>query len=96
MAGRRQLKRRQIDRFLAAAYPRAINTHDGVRVMLRSLLIAGLLLLASVPVRANPLDEGISALNEGDYAKALRLLGPLATKGVPEAQFGLSRRSAFA
>ena len=57
--------------------------------MLRSLLITGLLLLSGLQVGASPLNEGIAALNEGDHSKALRLLKPLAAKGVPEAQFGL-------
>jgi TPR repeat protein len=47
------------------------------------------LLLAVLPVVsafAEPLDDGAEALQRGDYATALKLLGPLADDGLPEAQ----------
>jgi TPR repeat protein len=38
---------------------------------------------------AGPLEDGIEAVDRGDYATALRLLQPLAEKGDPEAQINL-------
>lgn len=52
--------------------------------------VAGLLFLAVAlaPVVAvsGPLEEGRGAFERGDYAAALRLLGPLAERGDAEAQ----------
>ena len=38
---------------------------------------------------AGPLEDGIEAVDRGDYATALRLLQPLAQNGDPEAQINL-------
>jgi len=41
------------------------------------------------PVTAGPYDDGIAAYNSGDYATALRFLGPLAEQGDGAAQYKL-------
>jgi TPR repeat protein len=38
---------------------------------------------------AGPLEDGLQAVDRGDYATALRLLKPLAEAGYPEAQINL-------
>jgi TPR repeat protein len=52
----------------------------------RLALVLVLLLVAGVPANASPLSDGIFAFRRGDFALALRWLGPLAEQGNPEAQ----------
>ena len=48
-----------------------------------------LLLSLAAPVAAGPLEDANAAYDRGDYAAALRLLGPLANQGDASAQFNL-------
>ena len=46
---------------------------------------------ASIKTGANaaPMDDALAAYNRGDYAQALKILRPLATKGNADAQYGM-------
>ena len=85
----RAVKSRQIDRFLAAAWSRAIIPSTPCASNASFFFITGLLLLSGLQVGASPLNEGIAALNEGRPFESAPAVKPLAAKGVPEAQFGL-------
>ncbi|WP_428673819.1 tetratricopeptide repeat protein [Reyranella sp.] len=50
------------------------------------MLIVALLMSGAAPAIAEPLDDGITAYEKGDYATALRLWRPLAERGIAEAQ----------
>jgi|HubBroStandDraft_6_1064221.scaffolds.fasta_scaffold644307_1 TPR repeat protein len=56
---------------------------------MRTLGIALIALLLCGQARAGPLEDGVEAVDRGDYATALRLLRPLAEKGNPDAQINL-------
>jgi TPR repeat protein len=43
--------------------------------------------IASLPSRAGPLEDGMTAFNEKDYVTALKLWRPLAEQGNPTAQY---------
>jgi TPR repeat protein len=45
---------------------------------------------------AGTLDDGVAAYQRGDYAKAMRLLRPLADQGNPDAQFNLGMMTPMA
>lgn len=47
--------------------------------------------LIAVSVQADDLEKGRDAIRAGEYKKALRLLEPLAKKGVPRAQYALGK-----
>ena len=49
--------------------------------------IALVAVTAAMPVGAGPLEDGLTAYREHDYAKALALWQPLADKGNPAAQY---------
>jgi uncharacterized protein len=56
--------------------------------VVRTALAVGLLLvvIASAPTFAGPLEDGRAALRHRDYATAMRLLRPLAERGDARAQ----------
>lgn len=54
---------------------------------LRMLIVA--LVVAAAPAFADPFDDGVAAHNRRDYATALKLFRPLATKGDSDAQFNI-------
>jgi TPR repeat protein len=56
---------------------------------MRTLGIALIALLLCGQAWAGPLEDGVEAVNRGDYAAALRLLRPLAENGNPDAQINL-------
>lgn len=56
--------------------------------MLKTLVLAALLLAAALPVSAG-LREGLAAYKDGDYAAALREFEPLAERGDAAAQYHL-------
>lgn len=56
----------------------------------KAILVAVILLLRVVaPVAAGPLEDGVAAIERGDYAVAQRLFRPLADQGVAAAQYNL-------
>ena len=55
--------------------------------LLKLLLI--LFVCAAGPAVAGPFEDGLVAVNKGDYATALRLWRPLAEQGNASAQFNL-------
>jgi TPR repeat protein len=62
--------------------------------MFRKRIAAGFVALAlplgfAAPVAAGPLEDSLAAYQRGDYATALRLIGPLADRGDPNAQYRL-------
>ncbi|MBV8440981.1 MAG: sel1 repeat family protein, partial [Hyphomicrobiales bacterium] len=61
-----------------------------------ALPIGGLLLLAHFgPALAGPLEDGVAAYRQGDFAAAMRLLRPLADAGDAKAEFHLGRMYAL-
>jgi TPR repeat protein len=61
-----------------------------MRLTLKHALATVILILnLAAPVAAGPLEDAIAANDRGDYATALRLLGPLADQGNARAQFNL-------
>ena len=55
----------------------------------RILVLAGLCLALVTQALADDYSDGVSALNDGNYQRALQLLLPLAEKGEPKAQWKL-------
>jgi len=53
------------------------------------LFIAAILLVCSSVARADDIDDGVKAYDEGNYVQALKLLQPLATQGNAVAQYNL-------
>lgn len=68
-------------------------THNGVWNMTRRPLVLTLLLLvsATLPAWAGPLEDGLEAYKKGDFETAVRLLQPLAEQGNPQAEEKLGR-----
>src|SRR6266704_1974029 len=64
--------------------------HRGANMLSKRILgiLFVALALAGTAV-AGPLEDGVEAINRGDYATALQLLRPLAEKGDPAAQINL-------
>jgi TPR repeat protein len=61
-----------------------------MKLALKHAIVAIILMLSlAAPVAAGPLQDAHAAFNRGDYAKALRLLKPLAKQGNAEAQHTL-------
>jgi TPR repeat protein len=58
---------------------------------LTASLLAAAVLLGSVAPAAVPLDSGLEAFRKGNFAKARRLLAPMARAGDPVAQFHLGK-----
>jgi hypothetical protein len=67
--------------------------------MKRSNTIAALVFALSLPlanpVAADQLGDGLAAYDSGDYAAALKLMGPLAEQGSARAQFRLGEMYMF-
>jgi uncharacterized protein len=61
-----------------------------MRMWIERALTAALLVVAQ-PLAAGPLEEGVAAHKQADYAKALKLLRPLAEQGVAEANYYLAK-----
>lgn len=59
------------------------------------LLWLAIFLALAVPASAGSLEDGVTAYRQGDYANALRLLRPLAERGVAGAQVNLGRMYRF-
>jgi TPR repeat protein len=60
----------------------------GMRYALRAtLVVLGLFCSIAVPVFATPFEDGLNALEGGNYKTAMRLLRPLAAAGDARAQF---------
>ena len=61
-----------------------------------ALLVGGLIALALIGLAsAGPLEDGVAAYRQGDFAAAIRLLRPLADAGDAKAQFHLGRMYAL-
>ena len=55
-----------------------------------TLFVGGLLVLGLFGVAAaGPLEDGVAAFKNGDYAMAMQILGPLADQGDVQAQFNV-------
>jgi hypothetical protein len=61
----------------------------GAGANMRTLGILVVALALAGTAVAGPLEDGVEAVDRGDYATALRLLQPLAEKGDPDAQINL-------
>lgn len=57
-----------------------------MRIVMLVAVITGSLFSAALPASASPNDDGWSAIERGDYPRALELLRPLAEQGDPVAQ----------
>ena len=57
--------------------------------MLRPILIAAFMLVASASANASPAEDAFAAYQKGDYAAALKLLKPLAEQGNDKAQLAI-------
>ena len=53
------------------------------------VMLALIILVAPAPIHAGQFEDGLSAVNQGNYAAALRLWKPLADQGNAAAQFNL-------
>jgi len=62
-----------------------VATGAGIKAFARILFVLSILVL-SMPVHADDLEDGRAAIGAGDYATALRLLKPLADQGNAAAQ----------
>src|SRR5580704_17560115 len=61
-----------------------------------ALLVAGLIALVLIGLAsAGPLEDGVAAYRQGDFAAAIRLLRPLADAGDAKAEFYLGRMYAL-
>jgi uncharacterized protein len=61
-----------------------------------ALLVAGLIALVLIGLAsAGPLEDGVAAYRQGDFAAAIRLLRPLADEGDAKAEFHLGRMYAL-
>jgi TPR repeat protein len=57
--------------------------------MLRPILIAAFMLIASAGANAAPAEDAFAAYQKGDYPTALKLLKPLADQGNVTAQYNV-------
>ena len=56
---------------------------------MRSMFAVIVIVMLAGAVHAGPLEDGLAALNKGDYATAIRLWRPLAEQGYATAQYNL-------